>query len=103
MIAEHVGLVRQIVRIDADAVASDQPRPEIQEIPLRSRSFQDLACVDSDLVEDQGELVDQRDVEVPLCVFDHLGCFGDLDAARPMHTCRDDAAVEVCNLVEGFG
>ena len=103
VVAEHIGLMRQIVGIDADAVSPYQSRAEVQEIPFRARGFQYLGRVDSDLVEDQCELVDQRDVEVPLGVFDHLGGLGDLDAARPVHARRDDAPIELGDLVEGLG
>ena len=102
VIAELVRLVRQIVGIDADAVSADEPRPERQEIPLGSGSLQHLDRVDADLVEDQRKLVHQRDVEVALRVLDHLGRFGDLDAARAMHAGGDDASVNRCNPLERF-
>ena len=38
--------------------------------------------VDADPVEDDRQLVHERDVEVALRVLDHLGGLGDLDAAR---------------------
>src|ERR1022692_3737643 len=62
VIAQLVGFMRQIVRIDADAVAANQPRTERKEIPLRSSRLENLRCIDADLVEEQCELVHQRDI-----------------------------------------
>ena len=42
VVAELVGLVRQVVRIDADAVAADEARAERQEVPLGARGLQHL-------------------------------------------------------------
>jgi hypothetical protein len=75
-------LVRQIVRIDADAVTADQPGAEWQEIPLAARGEQHLFGVDAEAVEEQRELVDQCDVDVTLSVFDDLGGFRHADARR---------------------
>ena len=83
VIAERVGLVRQVVRVDADAVAADEARTKRQEVPLRSGGLEHLERVDADLVEDQRKLVHQRDVEVALRVLDDLRGFGDLDATTP--------------------
>ena len=79
MVAELVGLVGEVIRVDADAMPADQSRPKRQEVPFRSRGIQHFGRVDADLMEDQRELVHQRDVEIALRVLDHLGCFGDLD------------------------
>ena len=46
MDAEALGLVEQVVGIDADAVPSDQPRAEGQEVPLRAGGGQDFQGVD---------------------------------------------------------
>ena len=45
-------------------------------------ALQHLFGVDAHAVEDQRQLVDQRDVDVALRVLDHLGGLGDLDARR---------------------
>ena len=80
VVAEHVGLVRQVIGIDADAMAADQTRLELQEVPLRSRGFKHLSGVEADPVEDDRQLIHQGDVQIALRVFDHLGCLGGLDA-----------------------
>ena len=77
-----------------------RPGPERQEVPLGAGRLEHLDRVDADLVEDQRELVHQRDVEVALRVLDDLGGLGDLDAARPVHAGGDDAAVERGDALE---
>jgi hypothetical protein len=52
VVAQHVRLVREVIRIDADAVSADESRPERQEVPFGARSFEDFERVDADLVED---------------------------------------------------
>ena len=103
MVAEQVRLVRQIVRVDADAMSTNQSWPKAQEVPFRAGCLQHLGRIDPDLMTDQGKLVDQRDVKVPLRVFDDLGGLRDLDAARPVHTCDNNARVDPGNLLERFG
>ena len=84
VVAEHLGLVGQIVGIDADAVPAHQAGPERQEVPLRARRLEHLERVDTDAMKDQRQFVDECDVEVALRVLDDLGRFGDLDALRPV-------------------
>ena len=81
MVADLLRLVRQVIRVNADAVTTHQARPERQEIPLGAGSLQHLGGVDAQAIEDQREFVHQRDVEVALGVLDHLGRLGDADAA----------------------
>ena len=53
VIAQRIGLVRQVVGIDADAVPADQARRERQEVPLRRRRRQDVRGPDGEAVADQ--------------------------------------------------
>src|SRR5262245_4019798 len=100
VIAEHVGLVGQVVRVDADAVSTDQARPERQEIPLAASGLQHFERVDTDPVEQDGELIHQRDVEIALGGLDDLGGFGHLDARDPEYASGDDALVKRSNFFE---
>ena len=45
VVAQHVGLVGQVVGIDADAMAADQARLELQEVPFGAGGFQHLGGV----------------------------------------------------------
>ena len=70
----------EIVRVDPYTVPADQTGPEGQEVPLGASRLQHGFGVDPHLVEDDCQLVDQRDVEVALRVFDNLCCLGHTDA-----------------------
>ena len=94
VVADRLRLVREVVRIDTDAVAADQAGPERQEIPLAAGSLQHGFGVDAHPVEDEGEFVYQCDVDVALGVLDDLGRFGNLDARRLVGAGGDDLVVE---------
>ena len=54
----------------------------------------------SSALENQGQLVHERDVEIALGVFDHLGGLGDLDGGRAMNAGRHDRSVDVSDNIE---
>ena len=88
LVAELLRLRRQVVRVDADAVTADQARAELQEVPLRAGRVEHVAACGCPAVEDDRELVHQRDVEVALRVLDDLGGLGDLDRRRAVDAGR---------------
>ena len=100
VVAQHLRLVRQVVRVDADAVAADEPRPEVQEVPFRSRGLQHGFRVYPHAVEDDGQLVHERDVDVPLRVLDDLRGLRDLDAGRAVHARLHDEFVHFRHRVQ---
>ena len=79
VVAHFLGLVGDVERIDADAVAAHQAGLEGQEVPLGAGRLEHVARVDAQPVGDQGDLVDQGDVDVALGVLQHLGELGDAD------------------------
>ena len=103
VVAGRLRLLDQVIRIHADAVAADQARAERQEVPLGAGRFQHFGGVDAEPVEDQRELVDQRDVDVALGVLDHLGGLGHLEARGLVRAGGDDAAVQRIDEVGGLG
>ena len=54
-----------------------RPGRERQEVPLRAGRLEHVGVSDAEPVEDQRELVHQRDVQVALGVLDDLRGFGD--------------------------
>ena len=81
--AEALRAMAEIIRIDADAVAADQPGVEAQEVPLRARRLEHVERGQAELAENLGDLVHEGDVDVALGVLDHLGRLGGLiDFAR---------------------
>ena len=79
-----------------------RPGLKRQEVPLGAGRLQDLERIEPHAVEDQGQLVDQRNVDVTLGVLDDLGGLGHADARRRIGAGGDDAAVkgvdELCRL-----
>ncbi|MNI50005.1 hypothetical protein D3C73_1046440 [compost metagenome] len=94
VVAHAFGLVQQVVRVHADAVASHQPRTERQEIPFAACGVEHILGVDAEAIEDQGQLVDQRDVDVALDVLHHLGRFGDPHRRHRERAGGDDPLVQ---------
>src|SRR5215831_12832358 len=82
LIAELLRLHRQVIRVDADAVAAHQAGPELEEVPLRAGRLQHVGGADVHALEDDRQLVHQRDVQIALRVLDDLGRLGDLDRRR---------------------
>ena len=74
-----VSAMRQIVRVDPDAVPADQTRHEVEKVPFRACSRQHLLCVEAQLVEDDREFIHQGNVQITLGVFDYLGRLRNLD------------------------
>ena len=103
VVADLLRLVRQVVGIDADAVAADQARAERQEVPLGAGGDQHFFGVDAEAVEDQRQLVDQRDVHVALGVLDDLGGLGHLEARGLVRAGGDDAAIQLIHEIGHFG
>ena len=51
MVLQLMGLVNQVVRVHANAVAAYEPRIELEEVPLGACGFQDIKRVDSHTAE----------------------------------------------------
>jgi hypothetical protein len=94
VVADLLGLVGQVVRVHADAVAAHQAGAERQEVPLGAGGLQHLLGVDAEAVEDQRQLVDQRDVHVALGVLDDLGGLRHADARGLVRAGGDDLPVQ---------
>ena len=92
--------VAEVIRIDADAVAADQPRLEGQEVPLGPRRVEHVPHRNADLREDLGHFVDERDVDVALRILDRLGRLGRLDRGGPEHAPAGHRAIEPGELLD---
>ena len=103
MVADLLGLVSQVVGVDADAMAAHQTGAEGQEIPLGASGGQHLVCVDAELAEDQRQLVHERDVEIALGVLDDLCGLGDADAGGLVRAGGDDAGIKRVDGICGGG
>ena len=103
MVAQFFGLGGEVVGVYADAMSADEPGGEPEEVPFGGGGVEHVLGADADFVEDDGEFVHERDIEVALGVFDDFGGFGDFDGRGAEHTCRDDGGVGVGDAVEGGG
>src|SRR3954453_3437019 len=79
-IANHLCLMCKIVRIHANAVSAHKSGTKRKEIPFRPGGVQNFHCIDAYFVENDGQLVHQCNVKVPLSILNHLCGFSDLDA-----------------------
>src|ERR1700688_2236121 len=80
VVADLRRLMCQIIRIDPNAVTTDQTWPKWQEVPLRTSGLQHFLGIYAEPLEYKGKLVDQRDVDVALRIFDDLRGLGDANA-----------------------
>ena len=103
VVAQHFGLVGQVVRVHANAVAAHQTGLEFQEVPLGAGRLQHFRGVDAEFVENDGEFVHQCDVQVALGILDHLGGLRCLDAGGAVHTRHDDTFVQLRHFFQRFG
>src|SRR6056297_2433064 len=101
--ADVLGLVGQVVRIHADAVAADQAGAERQEVPLGAGGFEYRAGVQPQFAEQHGQFVDQTDIHVALGVFDDFCGFGDPDILRFVRSRRNDRGVEGVDEISSLG
>ena len=100
MIAELLRAIGQIIRINADAVSAHKSRTEIQEIPLRSRSFQNRLGINSHLMENNGQLIHKRNVDITLAVLNHLGCLRHLNGLSPVYSGIHNQLIHLCNGIQ---
>ena len=88
-----------IVGIDADTVTADETGTVGLEIPLGARRFEDLPRIEPEFLEQHGELIDQRNIDVALDVLDHFGGFGHPDRAHAMRPGRNDGGIDLIDEV----
>ncbi len=103
VVAQHLGLVRQVIRVHTNAVAAHQPGAKRQKVPLGACGFQHFSRVQTHHVEDDGQLVHQRNVQVALGVFDHLGGLGHFQVGHTVHAGCHHLFVECRHPRQGLG
>ena len=102
LVADLLGLRGEVVRVHADAVPTDQPGRETQEVPFGARRRQHLAGRDAEPLEDHRQFVHQRDVDVALGVLDDLGGLRDPDRTRAVDAGIDDRTIGGRDPLEGW-
>ena len=102
VIAHHFRAIGQVIGIHADAVAAHQAGEEFQEVPLGSRSLQHGFGIDAHLIENDGKLVHEGDVDIPLAVLDDLRGLRHLDGFRPVYARFHHQLVDLRDGVQGL-
>ena len=59
----------QVIGIYPDTMAAYQSWFVFQEVPFCTCSFDHICSVNPDAVENQGQFIDKRNVDIPLCIF----------------------------------
>ena len=103
MVADFLGFVREVVGVNANAMAADQSRAEWKEIPLCACSFENLKSIQPKLVKDKAQFIHECDIHIALGVLDNLCGFGDLDAAGLVGSGFNNFAVKSIDDTGDFG
>ena len=103
VVAIALSALRQIIRVNANAVTTHQTGTEGQEVPLGASSLQHVKGVDAHSVEDLAQLVDESDVDVALAVLDDLGSFGNFHGRSKMSASTDDRTVDLVDILANLG
>ena len=96
-------LTDQVVRIDSNAMSSDQTGLERQEIPFRPGCRQHFVRINTDQMENLRQFVHKSDVDVTLGVFDHFGSLRHFDTGNRVGSGLDNRSVQGVDLLSGFG
>ena len=94
MVAEVLGAVGEIERIHADAMAADETRLEVEEVPLGGAGGEHVVGGEPEPLEDHRHFVDEGDVDVALRVLDDLGRLRRLDVAGDEDASARDRPVD---------
>ncbi|MCY1448764.1 hypothetical protein D9M71_654620 [compost metagenome] len=107
MITNGLCFVSQVIGIYTDAVTTHQSWAEWQEVPFRPRCFQNRLSIDTHLIKNKCQLIDQGNVQVALRVLNNLCRFGNLDTLGFMSSGDNDCVIQsidqISNLWSGTG
>ena len=103
VVAYFLGFVREVIRVNANAMAANQAWAEWKEIPLCACGFENLKGIQPELVKYKAKFIHERDIYIALGVLDDLGGFGDLDAAGLVGSGFDDFTVELVDEIRDLG
>ena len=89
----------EVIRIDADAVATHKTRTEWKEIPFAASCLKHGLCINPHFIKDNGKLIYKCDIDIALGVFDDLRGLCDLYAFCLVRTCRDNFIIQSIHQV----
>jgi len=103
VIAIALGALGKVIGVNTDAVTTNKSGTEGEEIPLGAGSLQYIEGVDTHLVEDLAQLIDECDIDVTLAVLNDLGGLSNLDSRSKVGTGSDDAAIYLVDILAYLG
>ena len=103
VIAIALGALGKVIGVNTDAVTTNESGTEGEEIPLGAGSLQYIEGVDTHLVEDLAQLIDECDIDVTLAVLNDLGGLSNLDSRSKVGTGSDDAAIYLVDILAYLG
>ena len=74
-------------------------RIEVQEVPFGAGGFEYVKSIDAQFIENDRQLIDQRNIDVSLGILDNFSRFGHFDAGCTVHACRHHEFIGLGNLV----
>ena len=93
VVAHHLRLVGEVVRVYANAVPAHQAGAEGQKVPFAAGGLEHFKRIDAQPCKQHRQFIDKGNVQVALGVFNHLGRFGHADGTGRIRARRHDAGV----------
>ena len=101
VIAKALRLIDEVIRIDPDAVATDQPRLEAERIPLRIHRSNNLVRVDIHAMKDHGKLIHKSNVDIALRILRDLCCLCHANRGGAIDTLYN-RPVDIGDIIQRF-
>ncbi|MNN40793.1 hypothetical protein D3C81_1548800 [compost metagenome] len=79
-----------------------QARTKWQEVPLRPGSLQNGLGINTHFIENQCQLIDQRNIQIALRIFNNFCSFGNLDALGLVSASNNDCVVQRIDKIGDF-
>ena len=100
--ANRLCLVRQIVGVDTNTVASNQTRPKREKIPFGACCLQNIKRINTQAVKNHRQFIHERNIKISLCVFNNLGRFSNFNRCRSMRARCHYLAIEPGYFIKRF-
>jgi len=103
IIANLLGFMCEIIRINTDAMPSNKTGAERQKIPFCPGSLKHFKGIDAHFVKYNREFVYKGNVNISLRVFDHFGCFSYLYGCSEVGSGSNYTFIQIINFFCHFG
>ena len=100
MIPQLLCLIRKIIRVNSDAVASYKAREKVQEIPFGASRLKNRLRINPKLVENNGEFIHKRNINISLAVFNYLGRLRHFNGISPVYSGFHYKLIYLCYSIQ---